>query len=193
MNLEDTTGERCSLREHLRAATAAMHDRLDAAVTMLDITAADDYRRFLSLQLMARDPIEAWLSAQDTAFGPPPALTGLIRDDLDELGGPVVAGVATFAPSSDADAIGAYWAIAGSSMGNRTMHVRLVRVASGLPARFLGDAATVRYWQALKPRLDAVSTAAEAAPAVSCALAVFATFLSAAEQCLPYGRHGEAA
>lgn len=192
MPLDDSTGARPSLREHLRAATAVAHDRLDASVTSLDIAEAEDYRRFLSMQLLARTPIEDWLAEQGLAFGPPPSLVGLIAADLADLGGPLEAEIA-FAPPADADPIGAYWAIAGSSMGNRAMQVRLGRVAPELPARFLSDQATVRYWQELKPRLDAPCTEAEAAPAVACARAVFATFLAAADHCLPARRRGEAA
>lgn len=173
-----------TLRDALRQATKAEHNRLDGLVTLLDFSNADDYRRFLSLQLMARAPVEQWLATQSLPIAPPPPLADLLAADLADLGGSLTGEFAPFAPPGSVDAIGACWAIAGSSLGNRAMH-RALTNASGdaLPARFLADGAMTEYWQGLKPLLDRPSDGDDQA-AVAAAQAVFAAFLHAAERCL---------
>jgi heme oxygenase len=172
-----------TLRQILREATATEHDLLDARVTKLDFADIGDYRRFLRLQLLARRPVEAWLGAQTLAFAAPPALAGLLAADLREIGGDSE-GSSAFAPPVDADAIGACWAVAGSSLGNRTMHRALLKTAPDRPASFLADGAMSEYWQGLKPMLEQPADDAGAARAVDAARAVFAAFLAAADTCL---------
>lgn len=171
-----------TLRQALRDATAAQHDRLDARVTAMDLTDAGDYRAFLSMQLMARAPIEAWLAAH--VPDSPPPLAALIARDLKAMGAPLPA-APSFALPDHADPIGACWAIAGSSMGNRAMLHHLTKDGKGgdVPTQFLADAAMTEYWRRLKPRLEA--PAGDVADAVIAAEAVFAAFLAAAEACLP--------
>lgn len=193
MPLEDTAGAPRTLRDHLRLATKGEHDRLDASVGALDIAAVDDYRRFLSMQLAARRPVEAWLADRNAPCGPPPSLVPLIEADLRSLGGAVASSPVAFDPPPEADVIGAYWAIAGSSMGNRAMQVRLSRVSPDFPAEFLSDPATVRYWQKLKPLIEAPCEESEAQHAIACARAVFATFVAAAEKFLVDWPSGKAA
>lgn len=171
-----------TLRQALRNATSAQHDRLDDRVTAMDLADPEDYRRFLSMQLMARGPIEAWL-AERLPEAPPP-LARLIARDLEAMGAPPPAGETPFAMPAGADPIGACWAIAGSSLGNRSMLRRLTNSgkADEVPTAFLADGAMTDYWQTLKPRLEA--PAGDCGDAVAAAEAVFATFIAAAEACL---------
>lgn len=172
-----------TLRQSLRDATSAQHDRLDARVTAMDLTDPEDYRRFLSMQLMARAPIEAWLAA-NIADAPPP-LAALIARDLEAMGARLPATDRPFALPASADPIGACWAIAGSSMGNRSMlhHLTKSGKADTVPTAFLADGAMTGYWRTIMPRLEA--PAEDNTGAVVAAEAVFATFLAAAEACLP--------
>ena len=171
-----------TLRQALRTATSAQHDRLDGRVTAMDLTDREDYRRFLSMQWMARAPIEAWLTERLPKA--PPPLAGLIARDLEAMGAPPPTGQLPFALPAGADPIGACWAIAGSSLGNRSMLRRLAgsRKAGDVPTDFLADGAMTAYWQTLKPRLEA--PAGDSNDAVAAAEAVFATFIAAAEACL---------
>ena len=171
-----------TLRQALRIATSAQHDRLDGRVTAMDLTDPGDYGRFLSMQLMARAPIEAWL-ADRLPDAPPPACA-LIAADLAALGVAAPAGVLSLGLPADADPIGACWAIAGSSLGNRSMLARVAKSgkADDLPTAFLADETMTGYWRTLKPRLEA--PAGDSRGAIAAAEMVFATFLAAAEACL---------
>lgn len=176
------TSQNTTLRQALRDATSVQHDRLDARVTAMDLTDPADYRAFLSMQLMARAPVEAWLTAH--LPDAPPPLAELIVQDLEALGAPWPGDLA-FALPDEADPIGACWAIAGSSMGNRAMlhHLTKSGKAEGLPTAFLSDGTMTGYWHYLKPRLETPSE--DSADAVLAAETVFATFIAAAEACLP--------
>ena len=173
-----------TLRQILRNATAAEHDRLDDSVDGIELADADRYRRFLSMQLMAREPIEEWLEGQDLPLPAPPPQAALIAADLADLGGSLSPMPAPFDPPAGSDPIGACWAIAGSSLGNRAMYQSLSRAdrADALPKRFLADGAMTEYWKSLKPLLEAPA-GGDTAPAVASAKAVFAAFLSASYSC----------
>ena len=176
-----------TLRQALRDATSAQHDRLDGRVTAMDLTDPDDYRAFLSMQLMARAPIEAWLTERLPKA--PPPLAALVARDLEAMGAPPPSGELSFSMPPGADPIGACWAIAGSSLGNRSMlrHLAKSGKADDAPTTFLADGAMTDYWQTLKPRLE--TPAGDSRHAVAAAEAVFATFIAAAEACLaPSGR-----
>lgn len=176
--------ETTTLRQALRDATSRQHDRLDRLVTAIDLTNPADYVRFLTMQYVARLPVETWLAGK--VSDAPPPLTDLIADDLASLNASLPALKLSFTVPGHADPVGACWAIAGSSMGNRSMLRELTKSnAKGLPTTFLADGAMTTYWQKLKPALEA--PAQDRAPAAAAAEAVFATFLVAAEACLPAG------
>lgn len=176
------TDDTLTLRQVLRDATSDQHDRLDARVTAMDLTDPEDYRRFLLMQLMARAPVEAWLAS--CLPDAPPPLAALLARDLEALGATLPAAL-PFAPPADADPLGACWAIAGSSLGNRAMlhHLTKSGQAEALPTAFLADGAMATYWQGLKPKLEAPASAHSGA--LAAAEAVFAAFIAAADACLP--------
>lgn len=169
-----------SLRNALRAASADAHSALDDGMAHLDLTDAGDYRRFLSVQLAARVPVEGWLLRNCPPAIRPTAQSGLIQDDLSKVGGPP-------APRSDlpfeADpdgALGVAWALGGSSLGNRAMLAGMRKRGSDLPTAFLGDPAMPAFFARIRPSLEReAGSYADLAAAISAARTVFATFAAA--------------
>ena len=169
------------LRAHLRAATMAAHDLLDASMQASSgWRSRADYARFLALQHAARAPLEDWLDTHAPAALRPPRQTALIARDLAALGHAVPAPTAQFAhgKAERGDVIGAAWVLAGSALGNRYIARQVDRIGGGVwPVAFLGDEAMLAFWQALRSRIEREVEPAEAAGATRAATAVFAHFL----------------
>lgn len=185
-----------NLRFALREVTAAAHDLLDNSMREASgWTTREDYLRFLTLQYAARAPVEAWLSEHAPTALCPPAQSPLIADDLIKAGAavPAIAGPFTLAgrPShhrkadmadtAAAEALGAAWVLAGSSLGNRAILKELRRAASDegrdqWPASFLADPAMLQFWQTLRRRIERPASKAEVGAASRAALAVFDHF-----------------
>lgn len=164
-----------TLRACLREATAPLHDRLDAAMGVLDLAIRADYVRFLRVQLAARTAIEPVLGALD---GPPPAQAALLRADLAALGADGDAAPVRFDLPAGADPIGAFWALAGSHLGNLAMLRDLGdRAPHSWPTAFLSDPRMAAYWRTFREKLARPARAAD--PAIAAGQAVFATFLAA--------------
>lgn len=170
------------LRAHLRAATMAAHDLLDASMQAASgWQSRADYARFLALQHSARAPLEDWIDANAPAALRPPRQTALIARDLAALGHALPDPATAFAhPKADrGDALGAAWVLAGSALGNRSIARQVDRIGGGVwPVAFLGDGAMLEFWQALRERIERRTDPAEAAGATRAATAVFAHFLS---------------
>ncbi|MEM7779259.1 MAG: biliverdin-producing heme oxygenase [Pseudomonadota bacterium] len=149
-----------TLRQYLRAATAHSHDKLDHAMRdQGGWEQADDYARFLQLQHAARVPVEAWLEAHAPVDLRPPRQTGLIANDLTELGANLPSSDADFAmdDADDATFLGAAWVLAGSSLGNRSILAELKKrgePAAHWPHAFLGDDAMLAFWKRLRARIE---------------------------------------
>ena len=181
------------LRVHLRSATIAAHDLLDAAMQAASgWQSRGDYARFLALQHAARVPLEAWLAANAPDDLCPPPQTGLLAADLAALGRPLPApspALAAALPRSSpgsGTALGAAWVLAGSALGNRAIAKAVARIGGGSwPVTFLGDGAMMAFWQGLRARIERPATPAEAAGASEAAAAVFAHFLKVAEHAAP--------
>lgn len=173
------------LRVHLRAATMAAHDLLDAAMQAASgWQSRGDYARFLALQHAARVPLEAWLAANAPEGLRPPPQTGLLAADLVALGHPLPAPALPFPLSSRqaGSALGAAWVLAGSALGNRAIAKAVTRIGGGQwPTAFLGDGAMMAFWQGLRTRIERPASPAEAEGAAEAAAAVFAHFLAVAE------------
>jgi heme oxygenase len=174
------------LRSHLRAATMAAHDLLDAAMQAASgWQNRDDYARFLALQHAARAPIEDWLAAHAPADLLPPRQTALIAQDLAALGHPLPPPAPAFAlaHTTRGDLTGAAWVLAGSALGNRAIAKQVQRIGGGAwPAHFLDHGAMLAFWQGLRARIEQHAAPTEAAGATRAATAVFAHFLAVAEQ-----------
>lgn len=175
-----------SLRTHLRAATMAAHDLLDAAMQAASgWQTRSDYARFLALQYAARLPLEAWLADNAPADLVPPVQTPLLARDLAMLGAELPLAGSRFAAAAAArpgEALGAAWVLAGSALGNRAIAVQVGRIGGGAwPVAFLGDGAMMTFWQGLRSRIERPAVAAEARGATRAAEAVFAHFLAVAD------------
>jgi heme oxygenase len=167
--VKDRTEASGDLRSHLRAATMAAHDLLDAAMQAASgWQIREDYARFLELQHAARAPLEEWLAAHAPADLRPPRQTALIAQDLAALGRPVPPPAPAFAldAGTRGDMLGAAWVLAGSALGNRAIARQVQRIGGGAwPAACLDDG--------------------EAEGATRAATAVFAHFLAVAERGSP--------
>jgi heme oxygenase len=173
------------LRSHLRAATMAAHDLLDHAMQAASgWQSREDYAHFLELQHAARAPLEEWLDAHAPAALNPPHQTPLIARDLAALGRPVPppAPLFTMGRTGTGHALGAAWVLAGSALGNRSIARQVRRIGDGAwPMDFLGDEAMLGFWQALRARIEHHAEADEAEGATDAATAVFAHFLTVAQ------------
>ncbi|MXP08841.1 biliverdin-producing heme oxygenase [Pseudoblastomonas halimionae] len=164
-----------SLRKILRSETRDAHDRLDTAVTSLDLADPDSYRDFLTFQYAARLPVEQWLASQAEAPTLPPT-TPLIAQDLAALGAPLPL-TRMFGRSLDNGAIGVAWALAGSHLGNRAiLHGLKNDSAFAGPTAFLADERMRDAWRDLLPHLEAPPHEAYAERAVYAASKVFVHF-----------------
>lgn len=173
-----TLGEEpASLRQQMRAATAPLHDALDAAMGPLGMADGPDYARFLQIQHSARLPIESWLQSRCNPADLPPVQSALLEQDLRELGH-APAPPAPFSPSAKADVLGAIWVLAGSSLGNRVILKRRREAGFVSANRFLADEAMPAFFNRLRPRLDQGVGPQDAAPAIASAHCVFETFLT---------------
>jgi heme oxygenase (biliverdin-IX-beta and delta-forming) len=178
----DTPGD---LRTHLRAATMAAHDLLDAAMQAASgWKSRGDYARFLALQHAARAPLEAWLAAHAPGDLTPPPQTPLLAEDLAALGQalPSPAPLLTLSRPGAGMALGAAWVLAGSALGNRAIAKQVARIGGGAwPTAFLGDDSMMSFWQGLRARIERPAQAGEADGATHAAEGVFAHFLAVAE------------
>ncbi|WP_086619125.1 biliverdin-producing heme oxygenase [Erythrobacter tepidarius] len=175
-----------SLRSHLRAATLAAHDLLDRAMQAASgWRTREDYARFLELQHAARAPLEDWIDAHAPEDLRPPRQTRLIAHDLAALGKapPAPAHLFSLGEAGTGHALGVAWVLAGSALGNRSIARQVRRIGGGAwPMVFLGDAAMLGFWQALRARIEQPTPPGEAEGATDAAIAVFAHFLAVAEQ-----------
>ena len=176
---------RVTLRQHLRAATADAHDRLDFA--MRDAsgwTVREDYIRFLTLQLSARRPVESWLVQRAPAHLLPPAQAPLIERDLIAMGArlaPWPAAIPFQPPApSDASVLGVAWVLAGSALGNRSILKEVNAQGADWSAAFLADPSMLEFWQRLRVRMERPARNEEASAASAAAEGVFSHFIRCA-------------
>lgn len=160
-----------ALRSVLRRETDAAHRRLDDCLHPLALGDDEVYGQFLAVQYAARKGMEGQLS-------PLPAVSGVIAEDLSELGIPLPAPIRFSLP--DGGLVGAQWALAGSSLGNRQVFGERSRMGRKHAMRFLEDASGAHFFRSLLPILGEEHWLVEEARAVRGALAVFNSFLTAA-------------
>ncbi len=176
-----------TLRQHLREATAAMHDRLDAAMQPpSNWRSGPQYAHFLSSQYQARIAVETWLAMHAPAQLKPPEQSPLLAHDLGRLGEAIPPSRFQFALKYEgiATVIGAAWVLAGSSLGNRAMLHDMRRTLPDdamWPAAFLGGTQMTQFWQNLRPLIEAPAPPDEQEIAVRAATQAFEHFLTVAE------------
>lgn len=167
-----------SPQQHLRAATRAAHDRVDAGFSSLDLANPVDYRRFLLAHAAAFVPIEAALTTVGAAR--------LVPDwDAQRRSDALIADLATLgldpprpetAPdyADDAAIIGGLYVLEGSRLGGQMLKRQL---ASGQPRGFLDAPQPAGRWRSIVAIIDQrLDGAAELAAATSASLQTFAVF-----------------
>lgn len=167
-----------TLRQFLRDATRDQHEMLDAQLDADDLHREGGYARFLTIQLLARRPIENWVASHCPAeIAPPPTVPDLLAD-LSQLGDASRQSDVDFGMAPQAEPIGLAWALGGSQLGNRSILARLPG-RDKLPTQFLESEATIGFWHSLRPKLEQTFAREYAERAALAAESVFATFLTA--------------
>ena len=167
------------LRDELRRSTREIHDVLDADLGPLALGTLPQFGQFLQVQYAARLSAEKWIALQFLDWAPPPAQTDLLAMDLEHLGLPLTEPVPFDAPAH-CDPIGAVWALAGSSLGNRMILQKRDRMGLVTPPHFLPNAAMPAYFKAFRQRLERPADRGDdGAFAIAAANAVFASFSKA--------------
>ncbi len=180
-----------TLRQMLRHATDASHQRLHLDPAMRDLFAGNldvaAYARLLRRSLALHEPIERALERHDSSplfawrlAWPPPRRAALLRADLVALGQAATA-PALPVPRFDtaAAALGCAWVVEGSALGARLIWRRLqdqphLAAASGF---FAADPDQPRRWAACCDALESgAADAAFRAEALAGAQATFAAF-----------------
>jgi heme oxygenase len=164
------------LRQHLRDATAAKHDRLDAEMGPLAMGGTAQFIRFLQIQHSARVCVEEWLYDDACALsGALPNQAPLIESDLAALGAKPLPKAFINVPQR-AHILGAMWAMAGSSLGNQMILAHRRKAGLLTPSLFLADPAMSSFFKRLRPSLDVPCPPANAESVIEAADAVFDAF-----------------
>ncbi|WP_245648699.1 biliverdin-producing heme oxygenase [Sphingomonas sanxanigenens] len=171
----DDTPTPCHL--HLRLATRAGHDAVDAAFGAFGFDTVDAYRRFLMAHARILPIAERLIDPASLVAGWQPRADGLAAD-LAALGAAMPATVDLAPPADIAERWGALYVIEGSRLGG----VMLARsVPEGLPTAYLSATHPPGGWKRLLAALDAADTGpAWRAAATRGAHAMFAAYRRAA-------------
>ena len=165
------------MRNELKDATAAIHDRIDHAVGALPLLSEKDYAAFLGAQYTARSIVERALARRSPPrIGPPPSQLAALEADLEDLGTSPKPGEMTLDLRNEYEALGAAWVLAGSSMGNRTILAQRRRAGLTNAHRFLGDAEMPCYFKQLLRAMNSASGQPMVEGAICGARNAFAVF-----------------
>lgn len=170
-------GAPISCHLHLRQATRADHDAVDAAFGAFGFDTADAYRHFLTAHARILPIAERLIDPAPLVSGWQPRAERLAAD-LDALGAPMPAPIDLTPPADLAERWGGLYVIEGSRLGG----VMLARaVPAGLPTAYLSAAHPSGGWKRLLAALDAADTGTEwRAAATRGAHAMFTAYARAA-------------
>ena len=162
--------------QHLRAATAADHQAVDAAFARHDLTERNGYIAFLVGHARALPAVERALASAD---GPPPLRprAALLAADLAGVGEAMPPPLDLAPPATPAEAWGMAYVIEGSRLGGAL----LARgVPEGMPHAYLADAHLKGEWRGFTKAFDqALTEPDQIAAALESARRVFALYGSA--------------
>jgi heme oxygenase len=170
-----------SAHQHLRAATRAAHERVDAQFAGFDLSDARQYGNFLLAHAAAFLPGEQAIA--DAGGDAIPAFaenrrSDALRRDLADLGlkPPVTSG---FGPlRSWAEMLGSAYVLEGSRLGGTVLGRQ---VGAALPSRFLGARPPAGHWRAFIAYLNQhLADERAITDATRSALEMFALFESTA-------------
>ena len=182
-NGEAPAGRGAAARWRLREGTRAEHDRLDAAITALDLSTRAGYAAFLLVHAAALPALEATLEAEGIARALPDwpvrARADALAADLAGLGMAFPPRVETALPRGLPAAMGAAYVLEGSRLGNVVLERRAA--AGGDAAvlanrRFLTHGTGQRLWPGFVAALDGAVPDARAGEAVGGARAAFLAY-----------------
>jgi heme oxygenase len=169
-----------SVRSHLHAATAAVHERLDAMVNTLRLDEPATYGRFLAAQGSALFPVEKALTEEGIAAllpdWPNRMRTKALDSDLMYLG---VGCEQLPKPQFRHPALlmGAAYVLEGSRLGARVILSRIGNHHNHHSTHFLHHGEGQRLWPTFEAALEATpSVRADLEGAVTGALRTFAMF-----------------
>ncbi len=164
-------------RMALRTATAADHERVDAAFSRAVLTERASYGLFLQAQAAAHLPVEDALAQGGVgtiiADWDARRRDALLRDDLAELGLDVPAPAGDLVLGDQPALLGALYVLEGSRLGGTLLKRS---VAPDLPTRFLGGMNSTAWRDLLAILDDRLDTEAKRAAAIRAASDVFALF-----------------
>ncbi|WP_448663530.1 biliverdin-producing heme oxygenase [Sphingomonas sp. CJ20] len=172
-------------RKALREATAAAHDRVDAAFGAFDLGDRAGYAAFLRAHADAIGPIEAALDAGDAARlfpdWPERRRAGLLAEDLAMLGHRATPAPAPLPPLSDPAAIaGTLYVLEGSRLGGRFLARQL---PADFPRAYLNADQRAEKWTQLLEHIEKLLQDASALEAARfAALAAFSRFERSAQE-----------
>ena len=143
----------------------------------MPVSSENEYAAFLSAQFAARCAAERALAMQPPmGLAAPPSQAAALSQDMADLGIRPERMPQEFVLDTPAEALGAAWVLAGSSLGNKAMLVQRGKSGAKGPERFLSDTGLARYFGGLLHVLDRPHTEADISRAITGALATFALF-----------------
>ena len=178
-----TDPRRTSVRWRLREETRAEHERLDAAITALDLTTRQGYRAFIAVNASVLPGLEAAIAGAGIERAlpdwPARARADALMADASGMGVEAPAAVPVEPPASPAAAMGAAYVLEGSRLGGVLLDRRAL--ASGdadveANRRFLTHGAGSRLWPDFLAALDAAVPDEVAHEAVEGARAAFLAY-----------------
>lgn len=172
------------LRARLRAATAALHERVDVAYAGFSFDRPDGYGRFLRAHSRVLGSMEVALEqagiAQLLDDWPARARRHALLEDLEALGIPAPAPLPPPELPDPASCWGAAYVLEGSRLGGRILAQRLRQIDPGAPAGYLEAGDVARLWPRFLARLE-TAAAPDAWPAMlAAAEATFSRFMTGA-------------
>ncbi|QZD96265.1 biliverdin-producing heme oxygenase [Qipengyuania gelatinilytica] len=150
---------------------------MDRIAATMPLSSTGDYASFLGAQFAARAAMEdAFATTSPGKLGQPPQQTQLILADLAELGYAAPPPVSPLHLRGEAQALGAAWVVAGSSLGNRAMLAQRGKAGLGGAERFLSDPAMPAYFKRLLDVLESPANHASIEGVIDGAHEAFALF-----------------
>ncbi|WP_051881613.1 biliverdin-producing heme oxygenase [Parvularcula oceani] len=137
------------MRDYLREGTRTAHEAVDAVFGRFDLTRREGYTAFLRAHYRGL----FGLPLDPAPFGLKPlGLMELVAADLRTLGEPLPAPLPAPRFSGEAEALGAYYVVAGSRLGSRLLARQWREGADGVllsAGRYLSDEASHDAWRDL--------------------------------------------
>jgi heme oxygenase len=149
-----TAAARMPAATHLRTATRAMHDTVDAAFSRFDLTARAGYAHFLRAHAEATAAVEGVLTEDATLPRWRPRLP-LLLGDLAAIGVSAPPPLPFALPASAAARLGALYVLEGSRLGGALLERQ---VFAGAPRAFLSARHEPGEWRLFLQTLETRAT-----------------------------------